>query len=537
MVPNRHLRRPVILLALVVLLLAACRQEEPAGGEAQPAPTATATAEAATGATATPETGVSTTPAVEATVRTGPEPPLFDAGWDDRTPYRDGLVPSERGVLDELPGASVYHMEVAISDDLTRLRGQQAVRYTNQEDVPLERVYFRLFPNLTGGSSRVENVRVDGEEIEANYELMDSALVVPLPQPLELGEQIVFEMAFDVTVPTAEGGNYGTFIYDNDVLALAHFYPLIPVYDDEGWNVEIPPESGDVVYADSSFYLVRVTAPADLAMVVSGRALETAEVDGRQEVTYAAGPVRDFYMAASERYEATTQQLGDTTVNAYSFPQFSGAADRLLADTVEAMESFNRRFGVYPFTELDVASTPTLALGVEYPGVFVITDRMVTQDSPYPDVAVASTIAHETAHQWFYSTVGNDQIDEPWLDEALAQYATWQYWEDTQGTAGALGFRESLEGRWARVDFADIPVGLPVAAYSGSEYGAIVYGRGPLFLEALEERMGEETVDALLRDYYQTFRWSIATTEDFQRLAETHCECDLDAMFLEWVYR
>ena len=542
MASSRRMRWSALLLAIgafALLIFTACRTDEPAGDEAQPptAPAVTVTAAATVTGDATPEPARSATPAAEATVRTGPDPPLFDAGWDDRSLYRAGLIPSEAGVLDQLPGASVYRIDLAISEDLTRLEGQQAVRYTNQEDVPLEQVYFRLFPNLTSGSSRVEDVRVDGESSDAHYELMDSALVVPLPQALAPGEQTVVEMAFDVTVPTAEGGNYGTFIYDNDVLALAHFYPLIPVYDDEGWNVEIPPENGDVVYTDSSFYQVRVTAPADLVLVASGVAVETEEGDGRRHVTYAAGPVRDFYIAGSERYEVATQQVGDTMINSYSIPQYDGAAALLLDHTVQAVESFNRHFGTYPFAELDVASTPTLALGVEYPGVFVITDRLVSQGNPYPDAAVESTVAHETAHQWFYSVVGNDQIDEPWLDEALAQYATLQYWEDVEGAAGARGFRDSLEGRWERVDFAEIPIGLPVAAYSAGEYGAIVYGRGPLFLEALEERMDEEDFDAFLQDYYQTHRWRIATTEDFHRLAETHCGCDLDLMFDQWVYR
>lgn len=542
---SRRVRWSVVFLligAFALSLFSACREEDSAGEGEPPTTTsttaaATATATAVSTTSATPEPAASPTPAAEATVRTGPEPPLFDAGWDDRSLFRAGLVPSEAGVLDQLPGATVYRIDVVISDDLTRLEGELAVRYTNQEDEPLEQVYFRLFPNLAGGSSRVEGVRIDGEAADVHYELLDSALVVPLGQPLAPGEQTVIEMGFDVTVPTAEGGNYGTFIYDNDVLALAHFYPLIPVYDDEGWNVEIPPESGDVVYADSSFYQVQVTAPADLVLVASGNAVEEEVVGGRQRVTYAAGPMRDFYIAASERYEEVTRQVGETTINGYSFPQFTGAADLLLEHTVQAVEQFNRRFGPYPFTELDVASTPTLALGVEYPGVFVITDRMITQGSPYPADAVESTVAHETAHQWFYSTVGNDQIDEPWLDEALAQYATLQYWEDVAGSAGARGFRDSLEGRWERVDFAEIPIGLPVAAYSPTEYGAIVYGRGPLFLAALEERMGEETFDAFLRDYYETYRWQIATSEDFHRLAEAHCDCELDLMFDQWVYR
>jgi aminopeptidase N len=147
-----------------------------------------------------------------------------------------------------------------------------------------------------------------------------------------------------------------------------------------------------------------------------------------------------------------------------------------------------------------------------------------------------ATIAHEVAHQWFYGLVGNDQIDEPWLDEALAQYATLVYYQDVYGPDGATGFHDSLEGRWNRVNRADIPIGLPVRDYSPQEYGAIVYGRGPLFLEALSERMGTDVFETFLSDYYLTFQWGIATSQDFQALAEQHCECDLTDLFEEWVY-
>ena len=37
------------------------------------------------------------------------------------------------------------------------------------------------------------------------------------------------------------------------------------------------------------------------------------------------------------------------------------------------------------------------------------------------------TIVHETAHQWWYALVGNDQIKESCLDEGLAEYSTAQF--------------------------------------------------------------------------------------------------------------
>lgn len=71
----------------------------------------------------------------------------------------------------------------------------------------------------------------------------------------------------------------------------------------------------------------------------------------------------------------------------------------------------------------------------------------------------------------------------------------------------------------------------------GREYSGIVYGRGPLFVTALAEEMGQETFDEFLRDYYESHKWGIGTTDTFRQLAEQHCQCDLTALFEEWVYK
>jgi aminopeptidase N len=205
-----------------------------------------------------------------------------------------------------------------------------------------------------------------------------------------------------------------------------------------------------------------------------------------------------------------------------------------------AIEDFSARYAPFPYTELDIVSTPTLALGIEYPGIIAITSRIYNVDQDYrgtpASVYMESTVAHEVGHQWFYNLVGGDQLDDPWLDESLTQFATLQYYADEYGAAGEQGYRGSLEGRWASVDKAPIPIGMPVEEYSGQEYSAIVYGRGPLFFVALKERMGAESFDAFIKEYTGTLSWDIATPEYLQSLAEKHCACELDPLFSEWVY-
>ena len=463
-----------------------------------------------------------------------PDPTLFEGAWQDRSLFEPGLIESERAILAELPGASIYHLELDIGADLVHLTGRQEVLYTNQEDGPLTEVYFRLFPNLAGGSSTIANLTVNGAAVKPGYELANSAMRVPLSPVLQPGEQVVLGLEFNVEVPTSEGGNYGTFAYLDDTLALAHFYPMIAVYDDEGWNIEIAPQIGDIIYADSSFYLARITAPVELTLATSGLIIERVEQDGRQVVTVAAGPMRDFYLAASDRYTVTSQSVGEVAVNSYAPAELSAGSEMALSQAVQALQSFNERFGPYPFTEFDLVTTPNLALGVEYPGIVVIRGELYGADQD--NRLLEAVVAHEVAHQWFYSVVGNDQVDEPWVDEALAQYATLLYFLDVYGPPGGAAFRGSLERRWTRVDGVEIPIGLPVRDYTVQEYSAIVYGRGPLFLETLAESMGQESFATFLQEYYRRHQWGIATTASFKDMAETHCSCDLTPLFEAWVY-
>lgn len=461
-------------------------------------------------------------------------PDLFDTPWDDLSIFKDGLVPSAQPALAALDGASVYHIELKIEDNLYELSGTQDVRYTNNEDIPLDEIHFRLFPNILGGKMQISDLRVSGESAAPRYGLRHSLMIVPLAEALDPGESVVIHMDFTVTAPQSVDLNYGVLAYEEDVLALAHAYPMIAVYNHEGWNAEIPPQSGDVAFADASFYLVRVTAPKDVTLVTSGRTIGVEEAGQTQILNVASGPARDFYLAASPEYEETSQTFGDVTIRSYAPRGLAAGSQEAVQISSRALEVFNARYAPYPYTELDIAATPTLALGIEYPGIIAITSWIYDGSGANP--YFESTIVHEVGHQWFYNLVGGDQLDEPWLDESLTQFITLQYFADEYGAEGEDEFRASLEERWAYTGNADIPIGLPVAEYAGVEYSAIVYGRGPLFFVELRERMGSEAFDRFMKEYAETLAWDISTTESLQAIAEKNCGCELDEAFNEWVY-
>lgn len=465
---------------------------------------------------------------------------IEETNWDDFSIFKPGLIPFYQDKLERLTDANVYHIDYTINADFVSIDGTEDVRITNCEELILKEIQVRLLPNVLNGKMNVTSVKANDQPITPIYELQDSLLRIPLDNGLQPGERVILHFEFSVQVPTELESNYGILAFYDGVLTLAHTYLMVAVYDDEGWNAEIPPDFGDPVYAAASFFLVTVDAPKDVILAGSGREVERRENGSRQIVTFAAGPARDFYLAASPNYEVIHRTVGQITFNSYAPKDQSAGAKAALGFAEDAFRVFEERYAPYPYTEMDIISKPTYALGIEYPGIVAIRDELYALDGITFGMSnrtlMESVLVHEAGHQWFYNLVGNDQLDDPWLDESLVQFITWQYYADEYGTGAANGFEQSLRGRWARVENDSIPIGLPVADYTSTEYSAIVYGRGVFFFDALRDKLGDEHFNAFMQDYTETFSWDIGTPEGMKALAEKHCGCDLTDLFDQWVY-
>ncbi len=460
----------------------------------------------------------------------------FDVPWQEREIYRPGLIESQWPILDRLPGATVYHIDIDVLDDPTVLSGVESVHYTNREDVALDEIIFHLFPNATEGSIEITALSVDDVEAEPVLEFGGHAMRVPLLEPLQPGEDVTIRMTFEETVPSTYV--WGPFGYIDGVLSLDQFYPSVAVYDANGWNEGAAPPHGDWSYYDISFYVVRVTAPPDWVVAASGVEIGREETDEWQSILFAAGPVRDFYLAASPLYVPHQRIHNNTTITHYVMPGQQQVTAGLTF-TEQILDVYEQRFGEYPYSDFDFVVT-SLSGAMEYPGIVAMAEGMYDAGAMVwglpSDVILESTLAHEMAHQWFYNIVGNDQTRESWLDEALAQYSTYLYYEDAYRRGSGSGYVDSWDDRWNRVARAEIPIGLESADYERTAYSAIIYGRGPFFLYELADRFGVESLHRFLRKYVIVHEWGFATTESFRCVAEAHYQRDLSELFEAWVY-
>jgi len=452
--------------------------------------------------------------------------------------FQANLVVDEQKILDSFKNATRYQIQLKIEGDLNSLSGHQEVFYTNLETAALDQVYFELIPNSGGDYLKVENITVNNLPVDGSLVFQDSALKVDLAEPLLPGGSIKISMDFLETVPETMGGNYGIFIFQENILALDSFFPIIPVYDDEGWNVQDPPRNADMIYTDAAFFEVQVNAPDDLLLVASGVAVNVKNEKSRQIVTFAGGPQRDFYLAASPGYQSDSQKSGEVTITSFYPKEFKESGQLVLETAVKALRVFSQRYGPYPYTELDLASTPMQAGGMEYSGVAAMALGLYgpgkTASGSPNTVFLEYATAHEVAHQWFFNQVMNDQLEEPWLDEGFAQYLTYIYFLDTYGSTAADQVRSSWEQYWSRVDMEPIPIGKPASEYAPNQYTAIIYGRAPLFILEMENKMGSEVFTRFLADYIKAYQWKTVNTQQFKSLAEESCHCDLTGLFDDW---
>jgi hypothetical protein len=356
------------------------------------------------------------------------------------------------------------------------------VRFTPNR--PTDRLVFRLWPN--GPLQRAGGQRLDAGPVTENGRRLEvsrpdpTTLVVRLARTLEPGHAMTVALPWTLRVPSSNRDRIARF---DGGLRLGSFFPILSWDPDRGWVTDPPARIiGESATTPTADFDVRVRAPRGARVLASG----SRGADG----VWRARAVRDFGLAAGRFVLATTTahvpRPVTVRIGVYRSSPVTTTAGLRLAR--RSLERLSRMYGSYPWETYTVVFAPDLALeGIEYPTLVFS-----------GDVFTAQIVAHETAHQWFYSLVGNDQYQHPWLDEALA---TW-----SQGRlAGTFQSRRPLRNA--------THVGAPMSYWNGRQrrYFTEVYAGGVLALRSLGSAA---RVDCALRLYVARNAYRIAKPRD-----------------------
>jgi len=446
---------------------------------------------------------------------------------------------------------NLTHYTLRVNVDYTghAFTGYNRIGYTNTENSTLDRLYFRLYPNLGqsygNGMITIQPAIVNGQQAETRMSLFDSIVEVRLPTPLDPGGKVQIDFETRGNIPVdfmGDGANtgYGIYNYSEGVLALADFYPILAVYEAGDWRLDPVYSFGDAVYSDVALYTVELLTDPGMVMATSGVLVSQQVVEGKVMRRFISGPARDFFIIFSPDYQVSSRQVGGTTVNSYYLPKDTAGGAQALETAARSLENFSSLFGPYPLKEYDIVEAPlNQPSGLEFPGMGLIAERLYT-DLAAPDFN--ATIAHEVAHQWWYNVVGNDIYRAPWMDEALATYSSILYWEQVGGETArqqALDYYQEIYNQNTQNGW-DAPVTSPMEYFQESNriqaYSPVVYAKGGLFYDELRRTIGDDAFFKALQYYYGSHWFTVASTSELLGAFDAATGIQLDDLYKTWLY-
>lgn len=396
--------------------------------------------------------------------------------------------------------------------------------YAKEETSPaaLEELFDSTYPEgFSAGGVTLMGTWWNGEIVKSAYlDTAQTALSVDIP-PLESGARGEMTVRMLLSIPHC-AHRYGE---ADGIYHLGNALPVMAVYQNGAWRTDEYYAIGDPFLSDCANYTVSVKLPEGYVPACTAYLTEKDGVwTGR------ALAVRDLALSIGKDYVLRQQMQNGVLIRSFALTE--GGAQRALNDAARAISTFSSLYGAYPYPVFTVAEAGFPFDGMEYPAFVMIGSGMYLESEKD---SLELVIAHETAHQWFYALVGSDQINDPWQDEALCEYAMLRYVQERYGQSSAdtlrayrveAPMRESVPG--------ELTPGSPLAYFGDyTAYSAVVYGRGAALVLALESYLGD--VDDFLKRYCEEYAYHVASREDFVRLLNDYAKADLRPLLTDYL--
>ena len=546
--------------------LTACTDGEPEGKEASPT--------RSTSPTPAPDPAVpGSTPSTDAT----PPPLDLTVSMTDA-----GAALYARSEPQEEPRPR-YDVAATIEPADGRVQGRlTAVVPVGDED----EATFRFFAGLPDLEARPEvgDVEVDGEPAEVSRD----ASIVDVALPEGHGDVVTVEMPFGYTLPESElagafGGEMtpaeiGLLARHPDVLTLGHWMPLwIP---DGRSDDPVPEGYGDLGAFAAADVTARLDVPEGWTVVDSGTRTGEEVTDGRSVVTSEGAGMRDFAVVLVRDHRTRVRELDGAlrgvTLSATGPPGARQELDGVLDEAEAAVRVLSTAYGGYPWREYDVVATPLggSVAGMEWPGATFIESRLFAGGIPGlgdlgssldelgldeeslgellegfggpgdQDLGLllastrAWTIAHEVAHTWWTVVVGNDSVEDPVVDEPLAQYTSCLVVRDLLPRGDEVCEVQLGSGyeQMRMLGQPDGPADRPSDEFDSSlQYGGLVYGKAAMFYLELERRVGEKRLTKALRALAEQGAFRMLTGDDVRQVLVAELGPEIGPLWERWM--
>lgn len=289
---------------------------------------------------------------------------------------------------------------------------------------------------------------------------------------------------------------------------------------------------------------ITISTHKDQTPIAPGsRVFDDIKGDRRTARFVSQQPILAFFSVQSAQYAVRERTADGVNIAVYYHPKHDYNIDTMIDATEQSLAYYTANFGPYQFDYARIIEFPGYASFAQaFAGTVPYSENLgFIADSSDPDDIdyVTYITAHEFGHQyWAHQLISANQQGGTMLVESMAQYSALMVMKQIYGEDKIRRFLKYELDRYLAMRGSEVIEELPLNRVEDQDY--IHYRKGAVALYLLQDRLGENRVNAMLADLLNRYRFksqpyasSTDLVDGFKSLARNDIERELITDLLE----
>lgn len=281
------------------------------------------------------------------------------------------------------------------------------------------------------------------------------------------------------------------------------------------------------------------TSKDQIALAPGSKINEVVE-DGRRKCHYKVDcPSQNFYSFISAEYEVATRQWNGIDLEVYYDKKHAENIEMMLDALEKSLDYYTKNFGPYYHKQARIIEFPRYSTFAQaFPGTMPYSESFgyIVDFKEGDNNVIEAVIAHEMAHQWWaHQEVSANVQGATMLTESFAEYSSLMVLKSTSDPMTMTKFLKYDFNRYLRGRSSEREKELPLYKVENQSY--IHYGKGSVILYALQDYIGEDSVNAALKSFLESTRYRnppYPTSLDFLKHLEPRVPDSLKYLIEDW---